>query len=350
VRAAGRGLTGPAPAAAGVAAVDGAAPPIAGSGAETRNRRDRPPMPEPPPFAPVLPGRWTPAPIVRASCWLHAAAALGLAAHPPAWPWAIGAVAASHAAMGVAGLLPRNRLLGPNLSRLPDGARRRGEVALTFDDGPDPEVTPRVLDLLEAHGAAASFFLIGRRAARYAPLVRELVRRGHSAENHTHRHLWGFAALPLGAMRREIAAAQDAIADAAGGEAPRFFRPPAGLRSPLLDPNLAAAGLLHVSWTRRGYDTVRRDPDALLRRLGRGLAAGDVLLLHDGNAARAQGSGMPVVLEVLPELLRRIADAGLRAVSLPRAMPLGGTAGDGGAGAGRETGASHPARAARASR
>jgi peptidoglycan/xylan/chitin deacetylase (PgdA/CDA1 family) len=295
--------------------------------------------------------RWTPAPLVRAACWLHAAAALGFAAHPPAWAWALGVAAASHAAMGVAGLLPRNGLLGPNLSRLPDGARRRGEVALTFDDGPDPDVTPRVLDLLDAHGATASFFLIGRRAARHAPLVRELVRRGHSAENHTHRHLWGFAALPFGAMRREIAAAQDAIAEASGAAPPRFFRPPAGLRSPLLDPNLAEAGLLHVSWTRRGYDTVRRDPDALARRLGRGLAAGDVLLLHDGNAARARRGGTPVVLDALPDLLRRIGEAGLRAVSLPRAMPAAGETDGAAAGAaGRGAGATRPAPAACASR
>ena len=291
-------------------------------------------MPALPPPAPVPSGRnWTPAPTVRASCWLHAAAVFGLAAHPPAWPWALGGVAANHAALAVAGLLPRNRLLGPNLVRLPEGARRRGEVALTFDDGPDPDVTPRVLDLLEAHGATASFFLIGRRAARHAPLVREMVRRGHSAENHTHRHFPCFAALPFGAVRREIAAAQGAIADATGGQAPRFFRPPAGIRSPLLDPALASAGLLHVSWTRRGFDTVRRDPAVLLRRLGRGLAAGDILLLHDGNAARTRDSGTPVVLEALPELLRRIAAAGLRAVSLPRAMgaePAAATAGTGG--------------------
>jgi len=283
--------------------------------------------PEPPPAppgtrpCPASGRRWRPAPAVRASCWLHAGAVLGAAAHPPAWPWALGAAAANHAALGIAGILPRNGLLGPNLVRLPEGARRRGEVALTFDDGPDPEVTPRVLDVLDAHGATASFFLIGRRAARHAPLVRDLVRRGHSAENHTHRHRYAFAALPFGAIRREVAAAQDAIAGAAGGEAPRFFRPPAGIRSPLLDPALAGAGLLHVSWTRRGFDTVRRDPAALLRRLGSGLAAGDILLLHDGNAARTRGAGTPVALEALPTLLRRIAAAGFRAVSLPRAMP-----------------------------
>ena len=287
----------------------------------TRNKivpRLMPPF-QPPAFA--RSARWVPAPMVRASCWLHAAAALGFAADLAAWDVALGAVGASHGAMAVAGLLPRNALLGPNLRRLPDDAARRGEVALTFDDGPDPEVTPRVLDLLETQGATASFFLVGRRAARHPALVREIVRRGHSVENHTHRHPAGFAAFPPGPMRREIAAAQAAIADAAGcAAAPRFFRPPAGIRSPLLDPALAAAGLRHVSWTRRGYDTVCRDPEALRGRLERGLAAGDVLLLHDGNAARARRDGTPVVLEALPGLLRRIAAAGLRAVSLPQAI------------------------------
>lgn len=259
--------------------------------------------------------------MVRASCRLHAAAALGLAADLAGWEMALGAVGASHGAMAAAGLLPRNALLGPNLRRLPDDAARRGEVALTFDDGPDPEVTTRVLDLLDAHGASASFFLVGRRAGRHAGLVREIVRRGHSVENHTHAHSAAFAALPPGPMRREIAAAQAAIADVVGcAAAPRFFRPPAGIRSLLLDPALAAAGLRHVSWTRRGYDTVCRDPDALRRRLERGLAAGDVLLLHDGNAARVRRDGAVVVLEALPGLLRRIAAAGLRAVSLPQAI------------------------------
>ncbi len=304
----------------------------------------------PPPAQAPSGRRWTPAPTVRASCWLHAAAALGFAAHPPAWPWALGGVAANHAALAVAGLLPRSRLLGPNLVRLPEDARRRGEVALTFDDGPDPDVTPRVLDLLDAHGATASFFLIGRRAARHAPLVREMVRRGHSAENHTHRHRAGFAALPFGAVQREIAAAQDAIADAAAGRAPRFFRPPAGIRSPLLDPALAAAGLLHVSWTRRGFDTVRRDPAALSRRLGRGLAAGDVLLLHDGNAARTRDGGAAVALEALPALLRQIAAAGFRAVSLPRATGVELPAAAGGGGAGEGAGVVPPAPASCASR
>jgi hypothetical protein len=80
-----------------------------------------------------------------------------------------------------------------------------------------------------------------------------------------------------------------------------------------------------VSWTRRGYDTARRDPAGVLTRLTRGLAAGDILLLHDGNVQRA-ASGRAVSLEVLPPLLQRISQAGLRTVTLPQALRAEGAA------------------------
>ena len=262
--------------------------------------------------------RWAPAPAARASIWLHAGGIVALAASPSAWPEVLGALLANHALLAC-GMHPQSDMLGPNLTRLPAAAALAGQVALTFDDGPDPEVTPRVLDLLDAHGARASFFVIGRRAARHPAMVREILRRGHSVENHTHRHPLGFAAWPPGAMRREILTAQRAIAEA-GGQAPRFFRAPMGLRNPLLDPVLAATGLALVSWTRRGLDGVSARPARVLRRLTRGLGPGDILLLHDGRCARGEG-GAPGVLEVLPALLRRLAEDGLSAVSLRQALP-----------------------------
>ena len=267
---------------------------------------------------PQTSARWQPAPVIRASFALHGAAALAALAHPPAWPWALGAVAANHALLTGLGLWPRSDWLGPNLLRLPAAAAARGEVALTLDDGPDPEVTPRVLDLLDRRGAKASFFLIGERAAAHAALARDIVRRGHSAENHSLRHSVLFSLYGIGRFRREIGAAQAAIA-AATGVAPRFFRSPAGLRNPLLDPALAPTGLTHVAWTRRGFDTVSRDAATVLRRLCRRPAAGAILLLHDGHAARP-GAGVPLVLEVLPALLDRLQAARLQAVSLPMAM------------------------------
>ncbi len=275
---------------------------------------------------------WTPSPVIRASLGLHAGGLLAMAAEPGCWPGALSAIAANHLAL-TGCMHPRSGLLGPVLTRLP-GAEPR--VALTFDDGPDPEVTPRVLDLLDAWGARASFFVIGERAARHPALLREMLRRGHGIENHTHRHPLGFAAWGPGAMLREIETAQAAIADACG-EAPRCFRPPAGLRSPLLDPVLSLAGLSLVAWTRRGYDAVSPHPGRVLARLSRGLGPGDVLLLHDGRSARGY-PGPSVALEVLPALLARIAGAGLSAVALPpaeEAPRAAATAGPAGAAASR---------------
>ena len=256
---------------------------------------------------------------MRWSAGLHLGAATWALAQPESWPWAAGAVALDQAVLSLAGLWPRSRLLGSNWTRLPPAAAERGEISLTFDDGPDPETTPQVLDLLDAYGARASFFCIGAQARRHPALCGEIVRRGHSLENHSLHHRWDFAFSGYRGFVREIAEAQATIAEITG-QAPRFFRAPFGIRNPLLEPALAHNGLQLVSWTRRGFDTRERRPEIVLRRLTRRLAAGDILLLHDGHAARA-ADGLPVVVRVLPDLLERIRAAGLRTVTLPQAWP-----------------------------
>jgi peptidoglycan/xylan/chitin deacetylase (PgdA/CDA1 family) len=260
---------------------------------------------------------WRPTPLVAASAGLNVVAAAALALAPQHWRLAAGALAADHCLLAGVGLWPTSRWLGPNLCRLPAAAARRGEVALTFDDGPDPRVTPAVLDRLGSYGIRASFFFIGRRAAAHPELVAETVRRGHRVENHSWSHPYAFTCYPPAALRREVRRAQEALALAAG-VGPRLFRAPAGLRNLLLERELAAAGLQLASWTRRGFDTISRDPLRVLRRLLRRLAAGDVLLLHDGSAARDR-RGVPVVLETLPRLLDELAARGLRAVPLQEA-------------------------------
>jgi len=258
-----------------------------------------------------------PTPTIRASYAIHAGAA-ALALVPGQWPLALAAFVANQAVLTGAGLWPRSSLLGPNLTRLTAAAAARGEVALTIDDGPDPEVTPRVLDLLDAAGAKASFFCIGKDVVHHAALAREMVARGHSIENHSQHHLTFFAALGPWQMRREIADAQESIADTVG-RAPRFFRPTAGLRNPFLDPILADLDLRLASWTRRPFDTRCGDPDEVVRRLARGLAAGDILLMHDGNAATTR-AGQPVILSALPLFLATLQAAGLHSVTLALAF------------------------------
>ena len=127
-----------------------------------------------------------------------------------------------------------------------------------------------------------------------------------------------FPLLGLRALRNDVQRAQQTI-EGACGVAPRFFRAPAGLRNPLLDPVLQRLGLQLASWTRRGFDTVERDGSVVLARLMSKLRAGDILLLHDGHAARTS-SGTPVVLEVLPSLLEAIEQRGLRTVTLREAL------------------------------
>lgn len=254
---------------------------------------------------------YLPPPLVLGSLGLHAAALTALVLAPRLWPQLAAIALADHVVLATASLTPRGRLLGPNLTRLPDGAARRKEVSLTFDDGPDLEVTPRVLDLLEAAGARATFFCIGRRAEACPDLAAEIARRGHRVENHTYRHPNAFAFyLPPG-LQEEIGRAQDVL-ERITGRRPRYFRPPAGFRNPFVDWMLHRSGLKLVSWTRRGFDALERDPGRIARRLLRGLAPGDVLLLHDGLALRDGGN--PVVLEVLPRVLDALAARGLRSV------------------------------------
>jgi peptidoglycan/xylan/chitin deacetylase (PgdA/CDA1 family) len=257
-------------------------------------------------------------PILAGSAAVHVGAAASVLLQPPYWPWALGAVAANHAVLTAAGLWPRSRLLGPNWTRLPAASGARGHVAITIDDGPDPVVTPQVLAQLEAHGARASFFCVGQRVERHPELARDMVRRGHTLENHSQRHRHNFSLLGPAAMKAEIARAQEGISRITGS-APRFFRAPAGLRNPFLDPVLNSLDLTLASWTRRGFDTVNGNADTIHRRLTASLRGGDILLLHDSNAALAP-SGRPVILDVLPRLLETVRARGLTPVTLRAAL------------------------------
>ena len=120
-------------------------------------------------------------------------------------------------------------------------------------------------------------------------------------------------------MNSEVSQAQESILRVTGS-CPQFFRAPAGLRNPFLDPVLARLKLRLASWTRRGFDTVSADADAVFRRLANPLKAGDILLLHDGNAALSR-RGQPVILEVLPRLLDTLQARGLKSIALRSALP-----------------------------
>lgn len=262
---------------------------------------------------------WKPTPAIKLSILVLAGCIAATVWQPAWWPWTAGIVFANHAILTIAGLIPRSSLLGSNITRLPPEAAQRGAVAITIDDGPDPEVTPLVLDILDRYQAKATFFCIGRLAARHPELCREIVRRGHEIENHSQSHNWYFSLLDPWTIHREVREAQSLLAEL-GGRPPRFFRATAGLRNPELEPVLAHCGLQLCSWSKRGFDTQVNDADAVFRSLVRDLRGGDILLLHDGSAART-AAGQPVILDVLPRLLEALAQQRLHSITLNDAIP-----------------------------
>ena len=194
------------------------------------------------------------------------------------WHVGLPSLVLSHAPFWWATLRPDSALLSPVLRRLPTDAR----VAwLTIDDGPS-EDTRAILDLLDAHDAKATFFLVGERARARPELVHEIVRRGHGIGNHsaTHPQAW-FWALPPQRMRDEIARTQ-AILHELTGTTPHWFRAVVGMANPFVAAVLKAHGMTRVAWSARGYDALASDPAMVADRIERNLAPGAIVLLHEG--------------------------------------------------------------------
>ncbi len=210
---------------------------------------------------------------------------------------------------------PRAQFLVPSVWQLPSSDPNA--IAFTFDDGPDPQWTPRVLDLLALHGARATFFVVGQRAAEHPDLVRRIVAEGHAIGSHTYGHSHGFHFSSARRMRSEIVAGVEAVT-AIAGVRPTLFRPPQGLRTPMLRDALRTLdGLVCVTWTERGLDAMGRAASAIVARLERSLRPGAILTLHDGAGLGGTSDRSPTV-EALAKLLDLASARGLRCVSLAR--------------------------------
>lgn len=179
-------------------------------------------------------------------------------------------------------------------------------IALTFDDGPDPEFTPRLLNMLRAAGVSATFFVLGRAALEYPALIARMRAEGHTVGSHgwSHRHPWRG---PTVAARREVVLAERALT-ALCGQTPTLFRPPFGRRSPIMEKRMGEGERI-ILWSRSGIDwgpwgTVR----GIARRLQR-VRGGDIVLLHDGRHRHNRPEAM---LAALPSALATWRAAGLR--------------------------------------
>ena len=152
-------------------------------------------------------------------------------------------------------------------------------VAITFDDGPDPEATPAVLHVLDRNALKAAFFCKGQKVLRYPDIARRIVAEGHIIANHTAHHFWWTNFLRGDGLGREINGAQKAIRETTG-KIPAFFRPPAGLTNPHLAKVLSASGLTCVGWDVRPLDT-RRTKDKVVKVIADKVRDGSIILLHD---------------------------------------------------------------------
>lgn len=189
----------------------------------------------------------------------------------------------------------------------------RPELALTFDDGPDPRFTPAVLELLAARGQRATFFVIGERAAAHPGLLRAIARGGHALGNHSFAHAYATPFRSPARLAEELRRTSALIEDALGAR-PRWFRPPVGLLSPRVAAAARIAELELVGWTASARDGVAsRTVPAALERLAPHLRPGAILTLHDGAlGSRATSIARPL----LEALLDRMEARGLRSVTL----------------------------------
>ncbi|MEO7344706.1 MAG: polysaccharide deacetylase family protein [Methylotenera sp.] len=260
---------------------------------------------------------WRPSLLIIISAILHVLLFIAVVFRPDLWKWLFALLISNHLLIAMVGLWPRSNWLGPNWTKLPAAAAYRNEIALTIDDGPEPTVTPKVLELLDSLNVKATFFCIGDKVAQHPELCREMIRRGHAIENHSQQHKLYFSLFGTNSITHEIVAAQETIANITGIR-PGFFRAPAGLRNLFLDPVLNRLGLRLASWTIRGFDTKFKDAEKVKNKLLSRLHPGAILLLHDGNAARTK-EDIPIILAVLPSLLAEAKKANLHFVTLKQA-------------------------------
>lgn len=216
--------------------------------------------------------------------------------------------AAGTAVMLVMLFHPRSRWFLDPLTDVP--CRDRPCVALTFDDGPSPDVTPRVLDILREKNARATFFVVGRQVERHPELARRVSAEGHVVGNHTYSHPPLFCFLTPRRLREEVERAQEVIFGATSVR-PRHFRSPVGLRHPILKAALDRVNLVFVLWRLRTYDTRALTPDELRRRILERVRPGAIVLLHD-----RRGPGAVAMLTALPDVIDALRARGYEFVTV----------------------------------
>jgi peptidoglycan/xylan/chitin deacetylase (PgdA/CDA1 family) len=219
---------------------------------------------------------------------------------------------AAVAAILAHGALHRNSpVFGRVLGRLPGRGRR---VALTFDDGPNPEATPRILDVLAREHVPATFFLLGRHVDRWPEVARRIVAEGHQVGQHgyVHRKLH----LQRRAFVREDMVLGTMAVEQATQVFPRHFRAPHGFRNPWVSAVARSLGQRIVGWTLGVWDSDRPGAEVIARRAVAGIRPGTILLLHDGDGYDPHGDRTQTA-DALPSIIGGLRANGYELVGLP---------------------------------
>jgi peptidoglycan/xylan/chitin deacetylase (PgdA/CDA1 family) len=226
-------------------------------------------------------------------------------------PWRLAMLAVVWYAVATIGVFfPWLQMYGPIVLRGPAGRRA---VALTFDDGPHPVTTRRILAVLAGTRHRVTFFVLGTKARRHPDVVREIQAAGHTLAVHGDRHDRLHAFRFPGRVCDELLRAARAVEDATGVR-PRFFRPPLGHTSLTTTRGARHAGMIIVGWSTRGFDGVRgRTPEAVVARVARDVTDGAIVMLHD---ASEHDDFEPASVRALPELLRLLDEREWRSVGL----------------------------------
>lgn len=239
------------------------------------------------------------------------AAVLGSAAAFGPGALSIGLPLGAHALLMLDGIFrPASPILYPTLVR---GRADQPRVSLTFDDGPDPEITPRLLDMLAEHEARATFFVIGRQLEKTLALGERMLAEVHELGNHSWQHsrLQNFYSAAGHGV--EIDRCAQLIKSLTRSEREPLYRPPVGLKSPAMARAAHTRKLTAVAWSIHSRDTILRDANVVVARILRRVRPGDIVLLHDGHDLEQRHR--PIIHQIVPPLLRGLRELGL--ISVP---------------------------------
>jgi len=185
------------------------------------------------------------------------------------------------------------------------------EIAITFDDGPHPEVTSKLIGLLDSHNVNATFFCVGKNVSAYPQIVAEMVNKGHLVGNHSYGHFRFFDLLSSRNMKKEILET-NLVLNSITGKSPLLFRPPYGVTNPMLRKAINKTNMVSVGWSLRSLDTVK-NPKDVIAKLVANTKPGDIVLFHDKN---------PNIITIIEEYLGWLKKNDFKIVSLTNLLNI----------------------------